>query len=1227
MHAKSHIAHLVELLRGRDILVGLDDVQNLVRLFACWDAEDPAGLRNAVAALLARSGEEAELIRTVFDEYCREVAEGLIGPQAPPGLKEEDPKPPVDINTKVRSGSWRAARVGFLVLGVAAVALVIWLLWPQRRCRPGGDPSYCPPADLAAVDLSVRDQQIAKEDIPDLVQEETPRPPDLLPVPEKEKETPPPAPIFHPWRLLLLLSLVLLAGLGISGLVQRQREYLALRRRRQDALDALVGPRLYGLKLDPPPPLLSREDADALATVLGRIRAEAPGRVQIDVRGSLRRVMRRLWPPIVFAPQRVRHPIVILREHSPYVQAYWPRMVGLLAELHRRGIQTACYLFDGDVVWADGDSEGEVYSLATLRAAHESSAVLVLGSWRGVHTAYGVSRWVNELARWSRTAWLHPLADPAAVSSEVHGLPRRVWPLSFVGLMAAAQDLAYEGGNHVGSVSGPSQAMRPVTQQDLAQLEALLSHFPHPTVELLDHLRRRYCPEVSSDVLYHLVARGEDLRSAGLKLHAQDSPADRTVLRHLLDLLDRSEPVRGSAAHLRWRRDRALVALRLPAAYRTEHEEAQRALRELAEGELHVEVMEWVREPPAGQPQLPQELARSLRHTERRSLAMSWGWLRPGWKGLVSTGIAAVVIVALAWSLGGFHSQPTSAPSVRAGVGDGGSPPARSDEAKPSAPADLYVLAVGINQYKDPRLPRLRLSVPDAKAVAQAFERQAAASYRKVKTHLLLDADATRQAVLMALSVQVRDVTENDVALVYLAGAGDSENGSDYVFVPSDWNPDQGLSSGVTGNELIGWMRKIRGRSILILDSPAPPETTMDRFLNEWTKAGGDRAALFLAARPGQPVSESIGQQHGAFTQAFLEAFGAPPALPRSEPARLIFDALQQNKTLKLRELDLYLSARIPELTQNRQAPSIWIAAGMRDLPLGQVLPTATPAPSATPLLAPLPVRMIKVPPGVHLLARTQTKITFGAFFLDESEVTVDAYLACVSLGKCTAPPAQPWCNYERAADRGRHPINCVTFAQAQEYCRSVGKRLPSEAEWEYAAGGPSRLAYPWGNEPGPNNDLACWYRAPAEGTCEVGTHPKGASPFKLQDMAGNVWEWARYSGPSASLGAVRASGGLLKGGSWGNTPTNLAAFKPTSYESVQLTTVDPKYGFRCASGKEESLPAAQGTPNPDGDKDGVPDKEDVCPGTPKGRTPDPDRKGCPLPDRDSGAVRDRATH
>jgi formylglycine-generating enzyme required for sulfatase activity len=124
-------------------------------------------------------------------------------------------------------------------------------------------------------------------------------------------------------------------------------------------------------------------------------------------------------------------------------------------------------------------------------------------------------------------------------------------------------------------------------------------------------------------------------------------------------------------------------------------------------------------------------------------------------------------------------------------------------------------------------------------------------------------------------------------------------------------------------------------------------------------------------------------------------------------------------------------------------------------------------------------------------------------FTMDAKEVTVGQYAACVSAGACSAAKTGLPCNAGQK-ERTEHPINCVDFNRATAYCQWAGKRLPTEEEWEYAARGTDGRKYPWGNEPPANR--ACWDHA--QGTCPVGSYPKGDSPFGVHDMIGNVAEW-----------------------------------------------------------------------------------------------------------------------
>ena len=173
------------------------------------------------------------------------------------------------------------------------------------------------------------------------------------------------------------------------------------------------------------------------------------------------------------------------------------------------------------------------------------------------------------------------------------------------------------------------------------------------------------------------------------------------------------------------------------------------------------------------------------------------------------------------------------------------------------------------------------------------------------------------------------------------------------------------------------------------------------------------------------------------------------------------------------------------------------------------------------------PADMVFVPAGSFALSgdasQAGTLAEVGDLCIDRTEVTAGAYLECVDAGDCDKAGAKKGCwvteltdprtgHYVRVPTTAEnsalhdHPINCITPQQAAAYCSWTGKRLPTEAEWEWAArGGPLGRRYTWGDaEP---RRQACWQR-PRKGTCEVGSRSGDRTAHGVLDMAGNVGEW-----------------------------------------------------------------------------------------------------------------------
>ncbi len=201
------------------------------------------------------------------------------------------------------------------------------------------------------------------------------------------------------------------------------------------------------------------------------------------------------------------------------------------------------------------------------------------------------------------------------------------------------------------------------------------------------------------------------------------------------------------------------------------------------------------------------------------------------------------------------------------------------------------------------------------------------------------------------------------------------------------------------------------------------------------------------------------------------------------------------------------------------------------------------------------PAGMASIPGGKIAIPDAPGSASFQAFCLDVTEVTVDAYRACVESGKCTATDVTSGdaCNYA-ASDRGKHPMNCLDWSEANAYCQAQGKRLPTEQEWMWVAlGGEENRRNPWG--PAAPSGQLCWSGVQKrETTCKVGSFPAGDSRWGVNDLAGNVSEWT-----SSSYTAQDTGHRVRVGTSWSS---DRAVF----FRMGEATTDrDATLGVRCA--------------------------------------------------------------
>lgn len=548
------IQDLLDALKARGVPLGVREYLVVGRLLKKWDDPDPASLRVALAAVLARNQAEAAMVREEFDRRYSGLAMDWLKESVAPARPL--PRPFLhwlrSLGMKLRS-RWVPISCA-LMLGAATGFLAYRLAHP--------DP---PPVEPPIQSFSDRPEE----------------PPDV------QKCAFPDVPLSRVRDESRALALAIGIGAITLGWLYRVRILrLAAGRARvrwSRTLDELPEPSDYEVASPGVPPF-SPDFLEDAATLMGRRFSTGPEGRDLDVDRTLEATLRAgLAPSVVFQKRSSTLPVIVLVDVADDMKLWRDRVDALVAGVESRGVALERWEFDVDAgrVWRAGRERSPI-PLSQLYRLRAENPLLVVSTGEGVllGTEKSVADWVAQFGAWRQRAWINPIVDPAYWRSGIRSVPGHVWPMTRHGILAAARELIQGEAGSIRVSGGFVDEYRPVTSLDVQRLLWLAHLAPRKDPRLLELLRQKFCDHVSPAALIEVMAH------TGLVHPPAVGPSSEGVHRFLVSILDASRPPERSLAFERWRLDRALQGLHVPELSR----EALGEMEDLSKGPMAAEV-------------------------------------------------------------------------------------------------------------------------------------------------------------------------------------------------------------------------------------------------------------------------------------------------------------------------------------------------------------------------------------------------------------------------------------------------------------------------------------------------------------------------------------------------------------------------------------------------------------------------------------------------------------